>query len=217
MDLVKIKQIAFETMGSKSSHTWKEKGNKYYHGQRTANLIKFLRMQILPDDSNYDQILTVAAWFHDIKNGDIDHAEKGAIKVRSILGKYCTEIELENICRIIGRHDDRYSDRSSFSVYEKIHQDADHLDHFGTFDIWQAFIYTVGHGHTFVDVIDWLKNTRPTQDQKYRDELNFKISKEIYDEKAAFVRFFGDRMSIEGNGGIWNAEEIIDSMKGCND
>ncbi|NLI63506.1 MAG: hypothetical protein GX367_02080 [Bacteroidales bacterium] len=42
-----------------------EKGNKYDHGQRVANLSKMIRKNILPDDNTRDDILIVSAWFHD--------------------------------------------------------------------------------------------------------------------------------------------------------
>lgn len=209
MDLIAIKQLAFEEMGNKSSHSWKEKGNKYYHGERVAKLIITLRKYILPYDDSYDEILTVAAWFHDIMNGIEDHAKEGAKKTREVLAGYCSEYEIEEICKIISVHDDRYSDRSLFSDYTKLHQDADHLDHFGTFDVWMEFIHAVHHNRTIIDVIEWFQTTRRDQDKHYRNELNFEISKRIYDEKSEFVKSFGERLSVEGVGGIWNDKELF--------
>lgn len=121
MDLVTIKQLAFENMGNKSSHSWKEKGNNYI----------------------------------------------------------------------------------------KLHQDADHLDHFGTFDVWTEFLHAIHHNRTIIDVIEWFQTTRRKQDEHYRNELNFEISKKIYDEKSEFVKSFGDRLSVEGYGKIWNEKELM--------
>jgi len=39
--------------------------------------------------------------------------------------------------------------------------------------------------------------------------LNFEFSKRIYDEKSEFVNSFGERLSIEGVGGIWNEKELM--------
>lgn len=48
-----------------STFSFMEKGNKYDHGQRVANLSKMIRKNILPDDNTRDDILIVSAWFHD--------------------------------------------------------------------------------------------------------------------------------------------------------
>lgn len=209
MDLVAIKQLAFDYMGNKSSHSWKEKGNKYYHGERVAKLIITLRQFVLPNNESHDEILTVAAWFHDIMNGVENHAKEGARKTRDVLSKYCSEYEIDEICKIISVHDDRYSDRSLFSDYIKLHQDADHLDHFGTFDVWTEFLHAIHHDRTIIDVIEWFQTTRRSQDKHYRNELNFEISRKIYDEKSEFVNSFGERFSVEGVGNIWNEKELM--------
>lgn len=209
MDLVKIKSLAYELMGNKSSHDWKEKGNKYYHGERVSKLVLKLRKYILPNDDSHDDILTAAALFHDIMNGDENHGEEGAKRTREILSEHCTEYELDEICSIINVHDDRSSDHILFSDYIKLHQDADHLDHFGTYDVWMEFLYAIKHDMTITDVIDWFQNTRRNKDKQYKEELNFKISKKILDEKCEFVHYFGDRLSVEGIGGIWNEIKIM--------
>jgi uncharacterized protein len=209
MDLVAIKQLAFYYMGNKSSHSWKETGNKYYHGERVSKLIITLRQNILPNDDSHDEILMVASWFHDIMNGIENHAEEGARRAREVLVEYCSEYEMDEIFKIISVHDDRHSDRSLFSDYIKLHQDADHLDHFGTFDVWTEFLHAIHHKRTIIEVIDWFQITRKTQDEHYRNELNFEISKKIYDEKSEFVNSFGNRLSVEGVGGIWNEKELM--------
>lgn len=211
MDLEKIKLLAFELMGNKRSHEWKERGNKFYHGERVANLILMLRKYILPNDDSYDEILTVAAWFHDIMNGCENHGEEGSKRVREVLAGYCSDNELNEICEIIRVHDKRGTNDSIFSDYIKLHQDADHLDHFGTFDVWMEFLYAIHHDKAIADVIDWFQNTRRYENKRYREELNFEISKKIFDEKNEFVNFFGDRLSVEGSGGIWNEVELIKS------
>jgi uncharacterized protein len=91
----------------------------------------------------------------------------------------------------------------------KIHQDADLLDHFGTFEIWMSFIYAVSHGQTLNDVKDWLINVRPLENEKYRDELNFEISRKIFDEKMEFAKKFSDRFGVENMGKIWDEKRFI--------
>lgn len=213
MDLERIRLLAFELMGNKRSHPGKERGNKYYHGQRVANLVQVLRKYVIPYDDSHDEILIVAAWFHDIMNGGDNHGEEGSRKVREFLKEYCSECELDEICEIISVHDVRSQGQSAFSDYIKLHQDADHLDHFGTFDVWMEFLYAIHNDMTIIDTIDWFQNTRRNDDKRYREELNFEISKRIFDEKSEFVHFFGDRLSVEGTGGIWNEAELMTICK----
>jgi len=212
MDMQLIKNIAYKEMSNKKSHNFKEKGNKYYHGERVAALALKLRKIILPNDNSQDDIIIVAAWFHDIMNGTGDntkHPENGALKTKKLLSPYCTNDELSKICEIIYSHDDRYSQRDKFSIYIKLHQDADHLDHFGTFDVWISIVYAVPHGQTINDVRNWLCNERPLKNEQYRNELNFEISKKIFDEKMEFLKYFTDRFSVESQGGIWDEKKFV--------
>ena len=66
MERATIKRLAAEEMENRSSHAWKERINKYYHGERVAKLALTLRKLVIPNDASRDQILTAAAWFHDI-------------------------------------------------------------------------------------------------------------------------------------------------------
>jgi len=208
MDLCAMKNLAFELMGNRSSHAFKEKGNKYHHGQRVAVLALKLRKLVLPDDDSHDEIITAAAWFHDVMNGTDNHAQRGAAKAKEALLPHCTEEELAAICEIIGVHDDRSSARDSYSPYIKLHQDADHLDHFGTYEIWMCFLYAKSLGETINDARDWLYHGRPRENERYRAELNYGISRRIFDEKTEFLRYFTERFYVESMGGIWNEEGI---------
>ncbi|MCL2772854.1 MAG: hypothetical protein FWD71_05850 [Oscillospiraceae bacterium] len=208
MNLVKIKRIAFDEMSEQVMWSG-EKGGKYYHGERVAKLALTLKKYILTNDNgDHDDIMTVAAWFHDVAHGGDDHALAGAEKAKIFLADYCTEYEMHEIYDIMYRHDDRISDRDSFSVYAKFQQDADHLDHFGTHNIFTDFLYASIDGRNIVKVIENMKEWQKSLDTKYENELNFDISKKIYREKIKFFRLFLERFSVEGTGGIWN-EEII--------
>lgn len=209
MNLLKIKSIAYDCLRERNSHPWKEKGNKFYHGERVANLISQLRKEILPKDESHDEILTVSAWFHDLMNGVDNHSVLGADKTCELLSDLCTPYELDEIYNIISVHDDRNPASNMYSDYIKLHQDADHLDHFGTFDVWAEFLYAAAHGQTINDTIDWFQNVRPIEDIKYRSEINFELSKKIFDEKSSFVKMFGNRLAIEGTGGIWRNSELL--------
>lgn len=208
-----LKNIAFEEMAGKSSHSFKEKGNKYYHGERVAKLAVKLRQIVIPDDDSHDDILTAAAWFHDIRNGIENHAQEGAEATRKTLSGHCTDEELDKICEIITVHDDRFSPRELFSDCIKLQQDADLLDHFGTFDIWSIVLYSIHINQTINETRDYMiGDERQKENEYYRNQLNFEVSRKIYDEKIEFLTDFTKRFDVELNGGIWNEDKILKNL-----
>lgn len=221
MDLNLIKETAKTVMAEKRSHAWKEKGNKYAHGERVAVLASTLRMHIFPERNEYDDILFSAAWFHDIKNGKSDHAAKGAAETRILIADYCTGDELNQICHIMSVHDDRdeLSDakngrRGIHTDIVMLHQDADLLDHFGTYDVLSCFAYMLAYGQSVSEAAEFLLNERPKEDEKYLYMLNYEYSREIYREKSEFLSSFARRFAVESSGGIYNGsnDERITSI-----
>ena len=208
MDLIKINEIAYSRMADRSSHNWKDKGNKYYHGQRTANLALTLREILLPENSSSDEILTVSAWFHDISNGSENHCALGAEKTRQLLSGLCTQDELEQICYIISVHDERI-EGNNYPEVVKLMQDADLLDHLGTFGVWEHFLYATAHGETINEAKDFLLNVAVKQHTEHRMQRNLEFSKLILDEKYAFLKSFATRFDTELEGRVWNLDEII--------
>lgn len=210
MDLVKIKQIVFDEMSEKV-HWSGEKGGKYYHGERVAKLALSLKKYILPNDSgDHDDIIRVAAWFHDCMHGESgnDHALTGAERAKILLANYCSENEMREIYDIMYRHDDRHSNRDVFSVYTKIQQDADHLDHIGMNMIWNEFLCSQYNGKNVYETIEKLKDMQNLFSTVTEAELNFDISKRICRERIEFSRLFVERFSIEGIGGLYNGENL---------
>ena len=74
----------------------------------------------------------------------------GALKARTI--RHCgvkepiikdemTEIELEQVCKFTSTHCDRQPQTSEHSWEEKLLQDADLLDHYGSQGIWMSISY----------------------------------------------------------------------------
>ena len=211
MDFKSIKETARAAMALRRSHSWKEMGNKFWHGERVASLAVTLRRHIFPDCTGYDDIPTAAAWFHDIKNGGNDHAVMGAAKTRSLIAAYCTGDELDQICHVIEVHDDRneLSDakngrRGIHNDIIMLHQDADLLDHFGTYDVLSCFAYMISYGQTVPEAADFLLNERPKDDERYLYMLNYEYSREIYLEKSEFLTGFARRFAVESAGGIYN-------------
>lgn len=193
-------QIAFDWFGNTATFDFMEKGNKYLHGQRVANLSKVIRQNVMPDDDTHDNILTVAAWFHDCMHNQKDHGVLGACKARELLKNELTSDEMDEIYNIITLHDRR--ELRDISDYTKVQQDADLLDHFGVFEIWIHFAYSVSHDINIKEACEWFLTERPKEDEKYLRELHFDFSKRVYNEKAEFLRSFVKRMSIEVEGNI---------------
>lgn len=201
-----LRQLAFTQMGERSSHDWKDRGNKFYHGQRVAKLALLLRKDLFPQETQMDDLLTVAAWFHDVCNGLSDHAQAGADLVRSLLRDLLSPAELAQVCAIIAVHDDRRAGQEA-SVWVQLHQDADLLDHFGTQEAWMECLYAVPHGRTMDGVADWLLGGRLGEDGKHRGKLHFPFSRKLYDEKSAFVQAFAARLRAEGAGELFCAAD----------
>jgi len=209
MDLQSINKIAFDLLGNKRNHEWRDVGAKYYHGQRTAKLAVTLRKMILPKDNSFDELLTVAAWFHDVCNGDNDwadgvniHGKLGAEKAKETLRPYCTEDEIKEITALIEHHDDR-SFTKSYSDYHKILQDADLLDHRGTNAIWETIVYAELCNRTARQTAEYNMTEGLAQIKKHRRMINFDVAKKIFDDKSSFYKEFVERFFAESNGEIF--------------
>ena len=209
MNLAVIKEIVQTEMAEKHNPPrYIERSTKYAHGQRVASLVLRLRKLILPDKNEYDDILTVAAWCHDICHGVDNHWTAGAKRTKIILNGYCTPQELEQICSIIAVHDDRKPD-SNYSDLIKIHQDADLLDHLGALEIWLHAAHIASRNGSITNKLQYFLDTRPTEVTRWRDELNYDVCKPIYDDKIGFAEVFMKRLAVEYNGGIWNEEALL--------
>jgi len=216
MNLEAIAQIAADEMATKRSYPWKEIGEKYQHGQSVAKLALSLRQILFPEMTDKDNILTVAAWFHDIYNGHAAyhkiHGEKGAELVHELIKNHCTATEVEEICGIIAVHDELGV--STGSVLLKLHQDADILDHFGTNAVRRAMNDAARLDRSMQEAVKQMQEVNETYDVIRRSELCFELSRRIYDEKTAFVFAFADRFEVEANGEIWNEEQLLADWDG---
>jgi len=203
MQLDTINELVYSLMKNQRSPVNHEKAEKYYHGQRTALLAVNLRKRLFPEDAGSDDILTVAGWFHDIMNDGAEHHEaRGAEKAREVLRPHCSAEELDAVCDIICAHDDRKQEKN-YSNLIKLVQDADLLDHFGAFDVWRMFAYTITHDQTIMEAMEFMKTRDP---REHLGQLNFDISKQIYEEKMRFLMQFTERFAVECAGGIWGED-----------
>lgn len=198
MEFELIKDIAVAEMKHKSSRPHKEKGNKYYHGQRVGNLLKQLASEI-GYNSNTD-VIVIAAWFHDICNGEKNHEIAGATRTVELLKGFCAANELESIYQLISVHDSRVNE--NLSVEAKILQDADLLDHFGCFEIWSAFLYAQKEQLSMKEIARLMKDSYYRDFESERALLHFEISKQVYDEKRRYIWGFITRLEEESLGNI---------------
>ena len=196
MNLQQIAAIAERELKNRTTHPWKDMGNKYYHGLRVAKRAVELRRQIVPEDDSRDEILTEAGWFHDLENGKENHAVLGAESTRRLLTGLCPPDALDEICALIEVHDRRRVG-SDDPVWLKLQQDADLIDHFGTYDILVSCSYAMLHGQTAGQLAHYLRHERAAEYAGNRALLHFDVTRRMFDEKAAYVAAFARRLEEE--------------------
>lgn len=201
MDIDKIRNIAFKTMGRRKAHLSREKGYIFYHCERVAKLALQLRESLFTDEISKDGIIYVGALFHDVTKGIEPHHLTGAQLIRTLLVNECTQQELDEISEVIQLHNSR--NRSELPVHIKIVQDADVLDHFGSLEIWLKFMYSAHQEESVFDAIrHWNSEEHKEYIQNTRQSLNFELSKEIFDKKIDFQTYFSNHFQKECNGNI---------------
>lgn len=205
MNLSVIKQTAEKLMIDRSAHAERERGSIFYHGERVANTAIILRKIILPDDTSHDDKLTVASWFHDIGKGIEPHAKYGAALTKVTLKDCCEPEEVSAIIELIEYHCNRSPKSNTYTEYVKLIQDADMIDHYGTFTIWMDIFYSAYKNKSIEQTAFYNETEWKEHCQGNRALLNYKISQEIFDEKIKFVNEFYSRLRIEGQGEIFNA------------
>lgn len=153
MNVQRIEHIAQAEMAGFRCDT-REPGWILYHGQRTRKLAVLLA-QKLNCEVDCD-VLYTAGLFHDIGKGNDLHNEVGAHLTRSLLSGIVTSSELDGICDVIRYHNQRKKS-DFFSVYVKLVQDSDLIDHVGLIDVWMAFYWSGHHGESIHDHIAYYK------------------------------------------------------------
>ena len=203
MDMQAMNALAKELIGARRVHAERETGGAYAHGQRVGETVLWLRRTLFPGAGAEDDVLRVAAWFHDIGKGVEPHARYGAALAREALAGQCSAAELAQVCGLIGLHCARDPENAQYPAAVRLLQDADLLDHYGTFTVWMEFLYSAFRDRSLLETAGlneaaWWK----AHCAQYRAELNYPISREIFDEKIAFVYAFYARMQVEARGGV---------------
>lgn len=201
MDFQRLNEIAFRQMGKRKSHFEREVGAAYFHGQRTGKGAVELRKRLFPEDAAMDDCLLCAGFFHDMCKGMEPHSDNAAFLCRKILQDELTETEMEQVCRLILSHDKRHPGTEINTISERLLQDADVLDHYGSQGIWMSNTYYVYHGQREMAALgEFYFSEWDGQCRADREKLNFDLSKQIFDEKVAFEAAVIRRMLQEAQG-----------------
>jgi len=193
---------------ARGSHDWN-------HTERVYNLC----MRIGKKENADLEILRLAAILHDIGrelqdklNGEICHAEKGAVLARELLKKHNLDNEkIDKIIHCIESHRFR-GDKIPQSKEAKILFDADKLDSIGAVGIGRAFLFAGEVGAKLHDKNVNIEKTKPyTKDdtayrefmvklRKVKDRMLTHEGKRIAEERHKFMVDFFDRLNNEVDG-----------------
>lgn len=201
MDFQRLDEIAAKLMKKRKSHNEREIGAVYFHGKRVGVSVLELRRRLVPNDDSWDDVLRCAGMFHDVCKGIEPHPKHGAILLREILKDELTGEEMERVCELVVEHD-RRPDTDEHTVWQKLLQDADLLDHYGAQGVWMSFAYQCFVGQQdSLPLIEFYDGEWPGHVARCLSMLNFEESKKIFNEKCEFERSVIDRVRHECNGG----------------
>lgn len=209
MDFERLDAIAQKLMKRRQAHLDRETGSVYYHGARTARGVLSLRKRVTGDEA-HDDLLACAAMFHDVGKGIEPHGRTGALLVREALANELRPEEMAEVARLIALHEDKRGAASAHDVPVRLLQDADLLDHIGTYEIWMACNYYAYRREPMENMAEWYEAAFENEMVRLRALLNFDVSRAIFDSKVAFERAFIQRYRIERTGEYILKEQEID-------
>ncbi len=207
MKMETVRELACKHLADRKAHKEREKGFIFYHGERVGKIAVTLREILLPDNSEKDDVMKAAAYFHDVAKGIEPHGEYGAVLAREILKAHCTTGEMDDITELIYYHQKRKKD-PDYSDFIKIFQDADMLDHYGTIEIWMNFHYYAYMDMPIEESVKFYKEHFDRHVAEMKNLLNYDISLKIFEDKIRFIKGFADRMYSEASGEIYNLENF---------
>jgi hypothetical protein len=197
LNIEAIREHAYNLLRDKPDPYHRGMGAAYSHGYTTGRIAVNLRKIVVPDDDSMDAILFAAGLFHDSCKEKEPHNKAGAEVAEKELKAFCTQEELETICRLIRMHNQR---GKSKDVFEQILQDADALDHQGAKRLWIHFAVNAGSNKSMEHAIEyWKENIRGTfNDAWYMLDEARKIAK----KRRAFFDKCMERFVREYHGNI---------------
>jgi uncharacterized protein len=182
------------------SHPRREPGWAYRHGMRTANLALWLRERLFPEITQMDDILYAAALFHDCaKDDETDHAEAGSIRAQQYLRGIVDEHDMPVVSHAIFMHNKRGQESTDL---EKLLQDADIIDHFGTIEVWLNISYSVLGGEGPERSLMFYETEWEKMVAELRTLFNFELSTKVYNDRIAYNDEFIRRLKVESMGGV---------------
>jgi uncharacterized protein len=200
MDREKTLEKAREVLEKTISHSRREPGWAYRHGWRTANLALWLRERIFPDEAVMDDTLYVAGLFHDCaKDDESDHAKAGADRAVEYLSGLVLETDLPEVLQAIYKHNKRGEPSTDL---EKVLQDADIIDHFGTIEIWLSTSYSVLGGEGPERSLAFYDSEWTPMVEEIRGLLNFDLFRSVFEGRIAYNNAFIRRFRMEAAGGV---------------
>ena len=211
MNFEKLNEIAVKLMKRRKAHREREAGSIYDHGQRVAKLVIMLRKEVAPEDGSMDDILRLAGMFHDIGKGIEPHAAFGAPIMKQAVKGIVTDEEADAAARLIEAHCDRRPEEPVHDLWERLIQDADLLDHIGTYNIWMDIQYCAYKEMGVQEEAEFLRDKVGEYARFHRTQLNFDVSRRIYDDRIGFYLEFTRRFLTESQGEIYRAEEVLGS------
>lgn len=200
MDFEQLDQLARKLMKKRKSHVERELGSVYYHGRRVSRLVCELRARVVPEDASMDEVLRLAGLFHDLGKGVEPHARYGAVLFREAMRDCDVPPDaVESAARLIAAHCDRRPNEPVHDVWARLLQDADLLDHIGTYTIWMDFNWCA-YREEGVDEARKRLSSIEEYISSNRALINFPQSLEVYDDKSDFLRQFVARLDWESRG-----------------
>jgi uncharacterized protein len=109
---------------------------------------------------------------------------------------------------MIDLHCYRKPENNKYPDYVKIIQDADLLDHFGTYETWMNIQYQAHTNGSINSLIEYYTKNHSIHVDKHRKLLNYELSKKVYDEKITFEKTYYERLKKEGLGEIYNLDQL---------
>ena len=213
MDFDRLNAVAEKLMKHRKAHREREAGSIYDHGQRVMKLVIALRKEVVPEDDSMDDILRLAGMFHDIGKGIEPHAAFGAPIMLQAVKAIAADKEAQEAARLIAAHCDRRPDEPVHDVWEKLIQDADLLDHIGTYNIWMDIQYFAHREMGVNEAAAFLKEKAENDTAFHRTQLNFEVSKRIYDDRIGFYLEYARRFLVESQGEIYREENVLCAAK----
>ncbi len=203
-------RIAAQTMCRRRENPCRETGYIFYHGLRVTR-ISFLLAESLQIEVDWPEVLFAGALFHDIGKGFPRHPEIGSGLVKVLLKDLIQGEVLERAARIVLMHNDRGQENLPDEI--RIVQDADIIDHYGAQGIWLKFQYSAQCNESVYDAMDfWHSGSCEGLIAQSRMELNYDLSRRIFEQRLAFQNDFSRVFENEIYGGIDSVDDIRECL-----